>query len=72
VNLLRGDLFFLSDICLFILEVFLADSVAKFKLPGFRQWLDIVSEETAQAVALEIVSDLKRRGPYWSGEFEEN
>ena len=46
--------------------------MAKFKLPGFRQWLDIVSEETAKAVALEIVSDLKRRGRYWSGEFEEN
>ena len=37
-----------------------------------RQWLDTVSEETAQAGALEIVTDLKDRGPYCTGEFEEN
>lgn len=44
----------------------------KFKLPGFRQWLKNVSEETAQAGAKEIVYDLKKLGPYYSGEFEEN
>ena len=49
-----------------------SDAMAKFKLPGFRQWLDTVSEETAQAGANEIVNDLKDRGPYYTGEFEEN
>ena len=44
---------------------------AKFKLPGFRKWLDGVSEETARAGAQEIVKDLKARGPYWTGWFEE-
>ena len=44
---------------------------AKFKLPGFRKWLDGVSEETARAGAQEIVTDLKKAGPYWSGHFEE-
>ena len=45
---------------------------AKFKLPGFRKWLDNVSEETARAGAKEIVTDLKQAGPYWSGHFEES
>ena len=44
---------------------------AKFKLPGFRKWLDGVSEETARAGAEQIVNDLKQAGPYWSGHFEE-
>ena len=45
---------------------------AKFKLPGFREWLDDVSEETARAGVAEIVQDLKTRGPYWTGHFEES
>ena len=45
--------------------------MAKFKLPGFRQWLETVSEETARAGAEQIVTDLKQAGPYWSGHFEE-
>ena len=45
--------------------------MANFKLPGFRQWLKNVSEETAAAGAKEIVTDLKKEGPYWTGEFEE-
>ena len=46
--------------------------MAKYKLPGLRKWLDVVSEETAKAGAAEIVDDLKRRGPYYSGHFEES
>ena len=45
---------------------------AKFKLPGFRKWLDNVSEETARAGAQEIVTDLKKAGPYYTGHFEES
>ena len=45
---------------------------AKFKLPGFRKWLDNVSEETARAGAKEIVTDLKTAGPYYTGHFEES
>lgn len=45
---------------------------AKFKLPGFRKWLDGVSKETARAGAQEIVTDLKKAGPYYSGHFEES
>ena len=46
--------------------------MAKFKLPGFRQWLDTVSEETAKAGAEQIVNDLKEAGPYYTGHFEES
>ena len=44
----------------------------KFKLPGLRQYIDQVGKTIAAAGAEEIVTDLKKIGPYFSGEFEEN
>ena len=45
---------------------------AKFKLPGFRTWIDIVEKTVAAEAAERIVTDLKKAGPYYTGEFEEN
>ena len=44
----------------------------QFKLPGLRQYIDQVGKTIAAACAEEIVTDLKKIGPYFSGEFEEN
>lgn len=44
----------------------------KYKLPGLRQYIDQVSRVTSAKGAEEIVMDLKKKGPYFSGEFEEN
>ena len=44
----------------------------KFKLPGLRQYIDQVGRTIAAEAAEEIVTDLKKKGPYFSGEFEEN
>ena len=46
--------------------------MAKYKLPGLRKWIDTISEETARAGAAEIVRELKEKGPYFSGHFEES
>ena len=42
------------------------------KIKGFRQFLEVRSKKIAAAAAQEITTDLKNRGPYWSGHFEES
>ena len=44
---------------------------SKFKLNGVRTYIDAVSRATSAKAAETIVYDLKRNGPYYSGEFEE-
>lgn len=44
---------------------------SKFKLNGLRTYIDAVSRATSAKAAETIVYDLKRIGPYYSGEFEE-
>ena len=44
---------------------------SKFKLNGLRTYIDAVSRATSAKAAETIVYDLKRNGPYYSGEFEE-
>ena len=41
------------------------------KIEGFREFLEVASKEIASTAAREITNDLKQRGPYWSGHFEE-
>lgn len=41
------------------------------KIDGFREFLEVASKEIASTAAREITKDLKQRGPYWSGHFEE-
>ena len=44
-----------------------------FKLPkGLKTWVENCKNELSEAAARDIVIDLKIKGPYWSGEFEEN
>jgi len=44
-----------------------------FKLPkGVKTWVENCKNELSEAAARDIVIDLKIKGPYWSGEFEEN
>ena len=42
------------------------------KIPGFNAWVNTIGTELSEAVARDIVIDLKIEGPYWSGEFEAN
>ena len=42
------------------------------KLKGTKQLLELASEKLVEAAAAEIVDDLKAKGPYYSGHFEES
>ena len=43
-----------------------------FKLPGFREYLEEVTQVTAQTAAKEIVADLIFLSPWYSGHFANN
>jgi hypothetical protein len=43
-----------------------------FKIPGLRAWVDNCKNVLSEEAARDIVIDLKLKGPYWTGEFEEN
>ena len=43
-----------------------------FKIPGLEAWVDNCKNVLSEEAAREIVIDLKIKGPYWTGEFEEN
>lgn len=45
---------------------------SKFIIEGIKTQLDRISKVTAEIAAEKIVTDLKEKGPYYSGEFEEN
>ena len=42
------------------------------KLKGIKQFLQLASEEIVEAAATEIVKDLKDKGPYYTGHFEQS
>ena len=42
----------------------------RFKLSGFEAWVDNIKNTVSQEAAARIVDDLKKSGPYWSGDFE--
>lgn len=43
----------------------------KFDFGDLNTWINNISSETAEAAAEAITRQLKIRGPYWTGEFEE-
>ena len=43
-----------------------------FRVPGLRAWVENTKNTLTEAAARDIVIDLKIKGPYWTGEFEEN
>ena len=43
-----------------------------FKLPGFRAWVELISQTAAKAAAEQIVKDLIVEGPWYSGQFAKN
>lgn len=42
-----------------------------FEIPGLKTWVQNIKNEVSQEAAREIVTELKERGPYWTGDFEE-
>ena len=44
----------------------------KFKLPGFSEYLEEITQVTAKEAATRIVGELRFLGPWYSGEFAKN
>ena len=41
-------------------------------IKGFNKWLDVVGEKALEESAKQVVKELKKVGPYYSGDFEKN